>query len=96
MTAPMIHPTWCDRIRCEAILGGSHSARPFIIERQGPSTSRVALRLWTPAAGEPAFVELAVGDHATGQRLRVDLSIVQAARIRQLLSAILLAAGGAR
>ena len=92
----MTHPTWCDQIRCEAELGGSHTARPFVIERDSLSTARTALRLWAPATGKPAFVELAVGDHATGQRLRLDLSIAQVGRLRQFLSAILLAAGGGR
>lgn len=72
------HPTWCDLARCEAAQAhnGAHTSTPRIMRPDGVSTARVQVRMWQ-RADHPTFVELTVGDHANGRRVRADLSLMQ-------------------
>lgn len=100
MSAPVVHPSWCDSARCEATLSqaGAHTSKPAVVPADAVSTARVQLRLWQPIGEHHrTYLELAVGDHRDGHRARVDLSLAQARRVRFVLVRLLDAArAGAR
>lgn len=85
------HPDWCRLARCEATLGGSHTSDPIIISRDKISPARVQLRLWQPpTAEEVARIEFEAGDHVTGQRGRIDLSLDQASMVNTGLISLIM------
>lgn len=87
------HPRWCRTARCEASLGGSHTSDPIIIGRDKTSPARVQLRLWQPPTAESvARIEFEAGDHVTGQRGRIDLSLEQAQMVNLGLISLLMRA----
>ena len=75
------HPRWCASARCEYALGGAHTSRPFVIRSDATSDVRASVRVWEQRemAYEPAtlYVELILGNHASNERIRADLSLAQ-------------------
>jgi hypothetical protein len=75
------HPRWCAPARCEYALGGAHASRPFVIRSDATSDVRASVRVWEQRemAYEPAivYVELILGNHASNERIRADLSLAQ-------------------
>ena len=75
------HPRWCAPARCEYQLGGAHTSRPVVIRSDATSDVRASVRVWEQreTAYEPAivYVELILGNHASNERIRADLSLAQ-------------------
>lgn len=87
-------PAWCSAARCEIQYGRSHSSDVMVVERDSVTSARLALRLWRPRSlgaitNIPVLLELVVGDHDGGMRLRVDLSLGQADAVRRHLGTLL-------
>jgi len=69
--------------------GGPHRGAAAIAAGDPIGSGLLRLRLWSPSddPGDPVvLVELVTSDRDTGHRLRVDLSVRQLDRLRQLLS----------
>ena len=84
-------PAWCSPVHCEVQYHRAHSGEPVAIGAERMATSaRLQLRLWQAAAhAAPVLLELVVGDHDYGERLRVDLSLRQADALRRALGVAL-------
>jgi hypothetical protein len=59
-----------------------------VVASDGVGSARLRLRVWSPLDdpdGPAVLIELVAGDRDTGQRLRLDLSVPQLDRLRQVL-----------
>jgi hypothetical protein len=96
VSAPLAHPAWCDPARCEVAFGRAHSSGVLVMPRDEHSASRAQLRLWRTSGQPGTYVELVLGDHGAGVRIRADLSLQQADQLRLFLSDLLRLTGGTR